>query len=89
MADPAAPRIEFPCRYPVKVMGENHSDFAALVVEIGQRHAPELDASAVSERPSRNGRWLSVTLVIEARSEQQLRALHEDLKASGRVSLVL
>lgn len=89
VSDPSVPRIEFPCRYPVKVMGENHSDFAALVVAVGQRHAPELDVDAVSERPSRNGRWLAVTLVIEARSEEQLQALHEDLKATGRVTLVL
>lgn len=89
MPDPEAPRIEFPCRYPVKVMGENRDGFAAMVVEVGQRHAPDLDPAAVSERPSRNGRWLAVTLVIEARSEAQLRALHEDLKATGRVTLVL
>lgn len=89
MLDTDAPRIEFPCRYPVKVMGENRDDFAALVVAIGQRHAPEIDAEAVSQRSSRNGRWLAVTLVIEARSEEQLRALHEDLKATGRVTLVL
>lgn len=89
MVDPDEPRIEFPCRYPVKVMGENRHDFAAMVVEVGQRHAPELGADDVSERPSRNGRWLAVTLVIEARSEEQLRALHEDLKATGRVTLVL
>ncbi len=89
MSDPQAPRIEFPCRYPIKVMGENREDFAAMVVQVGQRHAPDLDPEAVSERPSRNGRWLAVTLVIEARSEGQLRALHEDLKATGRVTLVL
>jgi putative lipoic acid-binding regulatory protein len=87
--EPDAPRIEFPCRYPVKVMGENREDFAAMVVEVGQRHAPDLDPDEVSERPSRNGRWLAVTLVIEARSEDQLRALHADLKATGRVTLVL
>lgn len=89
MSQSEAPRIEFPCRYPVKVMGENRDDFAAMVLAIGQRHAPELAADAVSERPSRSGRWLAVTLVIEARSEDQLRALHADLKASGRVTLVL
>lgn len=83
------PRIEFPCRYPVKVMGENAPDFTRVVLQIGRRHVPELAPEHIRSRPSRNGRWLSLTLDIEARSESQLQALHADLKASGRVTLVL
>ncbi|TVS18125.1 MAG: DUF493 domain-containing protein [Gammaproteobacteria bacterium] len=89
MSDSKMPRIEFPCRYPVKVMGENVDDFPALVLEVGQRHADGLDRDAMSVRASRNGRWVAVTLMIEARSESQLKALHADLQATGRVTLVL
>ena len=42
MTEPEAPKIEFPCDYPVKVMGANDDDFVDVVVEIGRRHAPEL-----------------------------------------------
>ncbi len=89
MPDSNMPRIEFPCRYPIKVMGENVDDFPAMVLEVGQRHADGLDRQAMSVRPSRNGRWVAVTLMIEARSERQLKALHADLQATGRVTLVL
>lgn len=88
-SDQERPRIEFPCDYPVKVMGENAEDFVALVVEIGQRHAPEVTHEHVSVRESGRGRWVSVTLTIRATGEPQLAALFEDLKASGRVRLVL
>lgn len=83
------PRIEFPCDYPVKVMGENGEDFVDLVVGIGRRHAPELTDEKVGVRASRNGRWVSVTMTIRATGEAQLRALFEELKASGRTQLVL
>ncbi len=89
MSGQKAPRIEFPCRYPIKVMGEHADDFPALVLEVVRRHAPDTDHDAVSLRTSRNGRWVAVTLAIEARSEAQLKALHADLKATGRVTLVL
>lgn len=84
-----APRIEFPCDYPVKVMGENADDFVDLVVCIGRRHAPELDDGQVNVRTSRNDRWVSVTMTIRATGEPQLRALFEELKATGRTQLVL
>lgn len=86
---PEAPRIEFPCDYPVKVMGENADDFVELVVEIGRRHAPELDEARVNVRTSRSDRWVSVTMTIRATGEPQLRALFEDLKATGRTQMVL
>jgi len=83
------PRIEFPCDYPVKVMGANDDDFVAMVLEIGRRHAPEISSRDLSTRESRTGRWVSVTLVIRATGEAQLGAIFEDLKATGRIELVL
>lgn len=83
------PKIGFPCDYPVKVMGANDEDFVAMVLEIGQRHAPEISSRDLSTRESRTGRWISVTLVIRATGEAQLSALFRDLKATGRIEMVL
>ncbi|UTW06569.1 DUF493 domain-containing protein [Pseudomonas benzenivorans] len=88
--DVQAPKIEFPCpRYPIKVIGEAGEGFADLVVEVVQRHAPDLDASTMVVRDSRNGRFLSVQLLITATSVDQLQAIHVDLRATGRVHMVL
>ena len=89
MTEPEAPKIEFPCDYPVKVMGANDDDFVGVVVEIGRRHAPELQDEQVSVRPSSGGKWVAVTMTIRATGEPQLRALFEDLKATGRIQMVL
>jgi len=86
---PQAPKIEFPCDYPIKVMGRAAPDYKELVLDIIQVHAPDLDYERVSVRQSRNGKYYSITVTIIATSEPQLAAIFEDLKASGRVEMVL
>ncbi|AJE22704.1 DUF493 domain-containing protein [Azotobacter chroococcum] len=88
--DVQAPKIEFPCeRYPIKVIGDAGEGFADLVVEVIQRHAPGLDSSTLRLRDSRNGRYLAVQVLITATGVEQLQAIHLDLRATGRVHMVL
>lgn len=89
MSDRQAPKIEFPCAYPIKVMGEDVDDFSTAVLQIIRSHAPDLDESSISYRSSRNGRYLSLRVTITATGESQLKAMFEELKASGRVQMVL
>lgn len=83
------PKIEFPCAYPVKVLGLHAEDFVVCMVEILQRHDPGLSQEKISYRESRGGRYLSLTANITATGPEQLQALFDELKASGRVALVL
>ncbi|TKD38266.1 DUF493 domain-containing protein [Azotobacter chroococcum] len=88
--DVQAPKIEFPCElYPIKVIGDAGEGFADLVVEVIQRHAPGLDSSTLRLRDSRNGRYLAVQVLITATGVEQLQAIHLDLRATGRVHMVL
>ena len=83
------PKIEFPCRYPIKVIGEATTDTATTVLGIVRQHAPEVTPDDVSTRHSRKGNYVSVRVTIVAQSEIQLRALHQDLMAETAVRLVL
>lgn len=84
------PKIEFPCeRYPIKVIGEAGEGFTELVLEIIQRHAPDLDITTQASRDSRSGRFVSLQVLITATGIEQLQAIHFDLKATGRVHMVL
>lgn len=88
--EPQAPRIEFPCTgYPIKIIGEAGEGFTEMVVVIIQRHAPDFDTGTLSVRDSKNGRFLSVQVMITATGEEQLQAIHQDLRATGRVQMVL
>lgn len=88
--DVQPPKIEFPCeRYPIKVIGTAGEGFSDLVIEVIQRHAPDLDTSTLVMRDSRNGNFLSVQVLITATGVEQLQAIHVDLRATGRVHMVL
>jgi uncharacterized protein len=81
--------IEFPCAYPIKIVGENRDAFAATVVALTQQHAPEVTTDDVEIRESRAGNYVSVTITIRATGEAQLRALHTTLRTCSLVRLVL
>lgn len=85
-----AAKIQFPCeRYPVKVIGDAGEGFAELVVEVIRRHAPDLDETSLLVRDSRNGRFLSLQVLITATGVDQLQAINTELRATGRVHMVL
>ena len=89
-SDVQPPKIEFPYeRYPIKVIGTAGEGFSDLVIEVIQRHAPDLDTSTLVMRDSRNGNFLSVQVLITATGVEQLQAIHLDLRATGRVHMVL
>ena len=83
------PKIVFPCRYPVKVLGRSGESFYSEVLAIFQRHASGFSDSDVVVKDSRNGTFQSITVTITAQSEDQLRSIHEDLMASGLVTMVM
>lgn len=89
MTEPKAPKIEFPCDYVIKVIGDAAPDFQDFVLTVVERHAPGVTEENITVTDSRNARFTSVRLTIVATGEPQLKALFEELKASGRVHMVL
>lgn len=81
--------MEFPCEFPIKVMGYWAEDFDVLVTQIVRRHVADLGEGAVRSRESRGGRFISITVTIEARSRDQLDAIYRDLTSETRVVMVL
>jgi putative lipoic acid-binding regulatory protein len=81
--------LEFPCDFPLKIMGATREGFAQAIVGIVRRHAPDFDAARVEMRPSKAGNYLSVTCVIRATSRPQLDALYRELTAHPWVKIVL
>ena len=81
--------IEFPCDFPLKIMGATDAGFAQAIVEVVLRHAPEFDPASVEMRPSKAGNYLSVTCTVRAVSQAQLDALYRELTAHPMVKVVL
>ncbi|HXC38559.1 MAG TPA: DUF493 domain-containing protein [Burkholderiales bacterium] len=81
--------LAFPCKFPIKIMGRTQAGFAQAVVDVVTKHAPDFDASTVEMRPSREGKYLSVTTTIDATSREQLDNLYRELCDHPMVAMVL
>lgn len=88
--DPGAQSpLVFPTDFPIKVMGRRDEGFAQAIVAVVLRHAPDYDPATMEMRPSKAGKYLSLTVTIVARSREQLDALYAELSAHPMVLMVL
>jgi uncharacterized protein len=81
--------IEYPCDFPIKIMGKAEQDFAEIAVTIVKQHAPDFDETSMTVRASKNGAYLSITCTIRATSRPQLDALYQALSDHPMVAVVL
>ena len=81
--------LEFPCEFSVKAMGLNEPGLHELVVQIVRNHCPDLGENCSHTRPSKNGKWLSVTVTLQATSKQQLDNIYMELTAHEKITMSL
>jgi putative lipoic acid-binding regulatory protein len=79
----------FPCEFAIKAMGLAEPGFDTLVLDIVRQHCPSASRDALHVKPSRNGKYVSVTLLIEAHSHDQLNAIYDALTAHEKVLMRL
>jgi putative lipoic acid-binding regulatory protein len=89
-SQPKKQTIEFPCYgYHVSVVADTHDGFVRILEEIVTRHCDGYDAKELRVTASKNGKYQSFRFSVTAESEEQLKNLHKDLKATGQVHMVL
>ena len=81
--------LEFPCAFPIKIMGRRQDGFAQAIAEIVCRHAPDFDAATLEMRTASAGNYLSVPATVHAPSREQLDDLYRELVAQPMVAMVL
>jgi uncharacterized protein len=89
MQEQDPPKIEFPCDYPIKVLGRSGDNFREVILEVFERHAPGYDQETINVKASSKGTFTSMTITITATGPQQLDALHKELMATGIVNMVI
>lgn len=89
MTDKPETLLEFPCDFPLKIMGAAKDGFAQAIMEVVLAHAPDFDAAHMEMRPSKAGNYLSLTCTVRATSKAQLDALYRDLSSHPMVKVVL
>lgn len=86
---PAESALTFPTAFPIKVMGRRADGFAQAMLDVVLRHAPDFDPAQVEMRSSREGKYLSLTVTINATSREQLDGLYRELTAHPMVVMAL
>ena len=91
MSDENTPRetvMDFPCEFPLKIMGTHHDEFAQTILAVVQEHAPDTQEHHVSTRLSSKGNYIGATVVITATSQEQLDNIYRSLTSHPMVKVV-
>lgn len=81
--------LDFPCDFPIKMMGREQPEFRDAAVALIERHTGKIRSDAIRTALSRNGNFLSVTIMIKAQSQQQLDDIYSDLTEHEEILVAL
>lgn len=76
------PLLKFPCVFPIKIMGKNHHGFHKAVIDILKFHLEDFSTTKLSEVESKQKNYCSITVHVNAQSQEHLDAIYIDLSAS-------
>lgn len=89
MNSPSESLLQFPCDFPIKVMGNAHPQFQQVIVEVIRQFDVDFDGSRVQSRPSSAGHYIGLTVTVRATSRAQLDNLYRALTGHPMVKVVL
>jgi putative lipoic acid-binding regulatory protein len=81
--------LQFPCDFPVKMMGRDQPEFRETAIALIERHTGEIQSDAIRTTLSRKGNFLSITITIKATSQQQLDDIYRDLTEHDAILVAL
>ena len=81
--------LEFPCDFPIKIMGRESDEFRGLARELVEKHTGPLADDAIVNSLSRNGAFVSVTVTVVAQSQQQLDDIYREVTSNDEILMAL
>ncbi len=81
--------LKFPCDFPIKVVGQQSDDFEIAVLSIIRKHLPDFSENAYQSRPSKQGKYLALTITVHVTSKEQLDNIYRDLSSSPHILMAL
>jgi hypothetical protein len=89
MAETTDSLIEYPCDFPIKVMGLNVDGFIPAISFVARQFDPSWHESSIETRESKGGKYLGLTLTVHMRNREQLDELYRTLSSHPMVKVVL
>ena len=81
--------LEFPCDFPIKIMGKSHPEFAETIVSVVRQFDNEVDPERIETRPSSGGNYTGLKVTMRATSQAQLDDIYRALTGHPMVKVVL
>ena len=81
--------IEYPCDFPIKVMGLNVQGYTAAMSYVVRQFDPDWTENKLETRESAGGKYLSLTFTVRATSREQLDELYRTLSSHPMAKVVL
>ena len=82
-----AEMLEFPCNYPLKVMGITDPTLESEVIRVLQSIIP--NDYHTSTKPSKAGKYTSVSVNLRLENKEQLEAVYSQLNQHPLVKIIL
>jgi len=81
--------LDFPCRFPIKMMGRHGNRFRQVAIQLVETHTGKIPVDDISESSSSNGNFMSITVTIDAQSREQLDNIYQALSDHEEVLVAL
>jgi putative lipoic acid-binding regulatory protein len=81
--------IEFPCHFPVKIIGNNKGYFLTEIRQLVNKHFPDFPEVELTPRHSAQNSYIAVTVTVYAESQAQLDNFYRDLTQHPDIKMVL
>jgi len=81
--------LTFPCAFPIKMMGRDTQDFRDAARSLVEKHTGPLGDETIKSAMSRNGNFVSITITVQAQSQQQLDDIYRDVSSHEAVLMAL
>ena len=81
--------FDFPCDFPIKVMGKTHPEFQDTIVAVIREHDGEFDVTRIETRPSSGGAYTGLTCTVRAQNRAHLDDIYRALTGHPMVKIVL
>jgi uncharacterized protein len=89
MTQTQASLINFPCIFPIKVIGLNQIDFTLIITKGVQIICPDFNAENIEISKHSSAKYLSLTLNVYVNDKNQLDNIYQYLSSHAMVKFVL
>jgi len=81
--------LEFPCMFPIKVLGKDCKVFYESVTSIMRSHSQSFSERKVKKNKSKKGKYISLTCIVDVNDQDELDKIYIDLSKNQNIIFVL